>query len=232
MSERAGHLVLPNGEACPGPSGQAGACGPAGGLISGPASTTITPMARVIRVFGAALAVLAAAALAAGCSGPDAGSPRPSVPADAAESVHGQPSQLELTAHSCGSTQLLMGATPAWIGRATDANTPRPYPFAVSDQGNAAAFLFGYPLTAPSRPNMSNKILWVVRTPSGGQPLIITARHLGASRPVVRFQLSADSVPTTIYPSIIDVPVPGCWHFTLQWLHGSATANLQYTARN
>jgi len=68
-----------------------------------------------------------------------------------------------------------MGPTPAWIGRATDANTPRSYPFAVTDQGNAAAFLFGYPLTAPSRPNMSNKILWVVRTPNGGQPLIITA---------------------------------------------------------
>jgi hypothetical protein len=125
-----------------------------------------------------------------------------------------------------------MGATPAWIGRATDANTPRSYPFTVSDQGNAAAFLFGYPLTAPSRPNMSNKILWVVRTPSGGQPLMITARHLGASRPVVRVQLSADSVPAEIYPSIIDVPVPGCWHFTLQWLHGSATINLQYTARD
>ncbi len=76
-----------------------------------------------------------------------------------------------------------MGPTPAWIGRATDANTPRSYPFAVSDQGNAAAFLFGYPLTAPSRPNMSNKILWVVRTPNGGQPLIITARHLGDQKP-------------------------------------------------
>jgi len=125
-----------------------------------------------------------------------------------------------------------MGPTPAWSGRATDANTPRSYPFAVSDQGNAAAFLFGYPLTAPSRPNMSNKILWVVRTPNGGQPLIITARHLGASRPVVRAQLSADSVPAEIYPSIIDVPVPGCWDFTLQWLHGSATVNLQYTARD
>jgi hypothetical protein len=188
-------------------------------LILGARATTIAPMTQVARVFGVALAVLAAAALVPGCSGssgssgPDLGSPRPSVPAGAAEPAHGRPSQLELTAHSCGSTQLLMGPAPAWIGRATDANTPTSYPFAVSDQGNAAAFLFGYPLTTPSRPDMSNKILWVVRTPSGGQPLIITARHLGGRRPVVRVQLSADSMPAEIYPSSIDLPVPGCWHF-------------------
>jgi hypothetical protein len=191
-------------------------------------------MAQVVRVFAAALAALAAAALAAGCSGssgPGAGRPRPSVAAGAAGTTHGQQSQTALTAHSCGSTQLLQGPTPAWIGHATDANTPRSYPFAVSDQGNAAAFLFGYPLTAPSRADMTNKILWVVRTPNGGQPLTITARHVSASQPVVRVQLPADSGPGEIYPSIIDVPTPGCWQFTLQWPHASATVDLQYTAR-
>jgi len=200
-------------------------------LISMPASVTVTPMAQVIRVFAGALA---AAALAAGCSassGPPAGSPRPSVPAGAARSTHGQQSQTALTAHSCGSTQLLKGSTPAWIGRATDANTPAFLPFALSDQGNAAGFLFGYPLTAPSRPDMNNKILWVVRTPNGGQPLMITARRVGVSGPVVRVQLPADSGPGEIYPSIIDVPTPGCWHFTLQWPHASATVDLQYSAR-
>ena len=195
-------------------------------------------MAQVPRAFAAALAALAAAAVAAGCSGssgssgPDAGSPRPSVQAGGTEPAHGQQSQLELTAHSCGSTQLLKGPAPAWIGRATDANTPASQPFAVSDQGNAAGFLFGYPLTAPSRPNMNNKILWVVRTPRDGQALIITVRHMGASRGVVRVQLPADSGPGEIYPSIIDVPAPGCWHFTLQWRHASATVDLQYTARD
>ena len=191
-------------------------------------------MARLVRALAAALAALAPAALAAGCSGssvPAAGSPRPSVSAGAARSTHGQQPPSALTGHSCGSTQLLKGQTPAWIGRATDANTPRSYPFALSDQGNAAAFLFGYPLTAPSRPDMTNKILWVVRTPNGGQPLIITARHVSASQPVVRVQLPADSGPGEIYPSIIDVPTPGCWHFTLQWPHASATVDLQYTAR-
>jgi hypothetical protein len=191
-------------------------------------------MAQVVRVFAAALAALAAAALAAGCSassGPAAGNPRPSVPAGAARTTHGQQSQTVLAAHSCGSTQLLKGATPAWIGRATDANTPAFLPFAVSDQGNAAAFVFGYPLTAPSRPDINNKILWVVRTPNGGQPLTITARHVSASGPVVRVQLPADSGPGQIYPSIIDVPTPGCWHFTLQWPHANATVDLLYTAR-
>ena len=192
-------------------------------------------MAHVVRVFAAALAALAAAALAGGCSGspgPRAGSRRPSVPSGAARSADGQRSPLELTAHSCGSTQLLEGPAPAWIGRATDANTPAFLPFAVSDQGNAAGFLFGYPLTAPSRPDMSNKILWVVRTPRDGQALVITARRVGASRPVVHVQLPADSVPGEIYPSIIDVPAPGCWHFTLRWHHASATVDLQYTAED
>jgi hypothetical protein len=203
-------------------------------LISAAASTTVTPMAQVVRVFAAALAALAAAALTAGCSGSSglaARSPRPSVPASAARTTPGQQSPLALTAHSCGSTQLLTGPTPAWIGRATDANTPASLPFAVSDQGNAAGFLFGYPLTAPSRPDMNNKILWVVRTPRDGQPLVITARQVGASRPVVRVQLPADSGPGEIYPSIIDVPAPGCWHFTLQWPHARATVDLRYTAR-
>jgi hypothetical protein len=196
-------------------------------------STTVTPMAQVVRVFAAALAALATAALAAGCSASSgsAATPRPSAAAGAAKTTHGQQSQTALAEHSCGSTQLLKGPTPAWIGRATDANTPRSYPFAVSDQGNAAAFLFGYPLTAPSRPDMTNKILWVVRTPNGGQPLTITARHVSAGQPVVRVQLPADSGPGEIYPSIIDVPAPGCWQFTLQWPHASATVDLQYTAR-
>lgn len=195
------------------------------------ASATVTPMAQVVRVFAAALAALVAAALAAGCSRPGAGSPRPSVAAGAARTTHGQQSQTALAAHSCGSTQLFKGPTPAWIGRATAANTPASLPFAVSDQGNAAGFLFGYPLTAPSRPNMNNKILWVVRTPRDGQPLVITARQASASGPVVRVQLPADSGPGEIYPSIIDVPTPGCWHFTLQWPHARATVDLLYTAR-
>jgi hypothetical protein len=185
-------------------------------------------MAQVIRGFAAALAV---AALAAGCSGPNAGSPRHSASAGAVRSAQSQRSQSALTAHSCGSTQLLKGPIPAWIGRATDANTPASLPFAVSDQGNAAGFVFGYPLTVASRPNMDNKILWVVRTPNDGQPLMITARRVGVSGPVVRVQLPADSGPGEIYPSIIDVPTAGCWHFTLQWPHASATVDLQYTAR-
>jgi hypothetical protein len=188
-----------------------------------------------VRGFAAALAALAAAALVAACSGssgPAAGRPRPSVPASAAKATHGQKSQLGLAAHSCGSTQILNGPAPAWIGRATDSNTPGSQPFAVSDQGNAAGFLFGYPLTSPGRPNMSNKILWVVRTPRDGQPLTITARQVGASRPVVRVQLPADYGPGEIYPSVIDVPAPGCWHFTLQWRHASATVDLQYMARD
>jgi len=38
----------------------------------------------------------------------------------------------------------------------------------------------------------------------------------------------ANSGPGEIYPSIVDVPQPGCWRFDLSWSGHRATVYLEY----
>jgi hypothetical protein len=88
--------------------------------------------------------------------------------------------------------------------------------------------LFGYPLRAGRRQDgANNKILWDMRDPRDGQPLLLTARPL-AGGPAVNLTFPADASPGEIYPSTIDVPTPGCWHMTLQWNGHTATIDLPY----
>jgi hypothetical protein len=93
-----------------------------------------------------------------------------------------------------------------------------------------AAVLFGDPLTAPARADRNNKILWIVRAPRNGHALRLTARPAKSATPVVRLVVPANSSPGEIYPSIVDVPEPGCWHFVLEWSGHRATINLAYQA--
>jgi hypothetical protein len=74
----------------------------------------------------------------------------------------------------------------------------------------------------------SDKILWIVRLPRGGQPLKITAHPVGRAAPVVTSVMSAGSSPGQIYPSDIVVPTPGCWQLTLAWHGHSDTVDLRY----
>ena len=91
-------------------------------------------------------------------------------------------------------------------------------------------FLFADPLTAPAgRSNRTNKILWIVRQPRFGSPLMLNGRQAGKSK-VVRIQRPADSGPGEIYPTIVDVPTPGCWHFTLSWAGHRDEVDLRYDA--
>ncbi len=90
-------------------------------------------------------------------------------------------------------------------------------PYAVSREGNVVAVLFGYPLRAGQRQDgRNNKILWDMRDPRDGKPLHLTARPLaGGSATSLTFPAGAH--PGEIYPSIVDVPTPGCWYLTLEW---------------
>ncbi len=65
--------------------------------------------------------------------------------------------------------------------------------------------------------NPANKILWIVRQPRRGQPLNIGAQPVGFSARDVSMSWPANSSPGEIYPSIDNVPLPGCWRFTLRW---------------
>jgi hypothetical protein len=119
------------------------------------------------------------------------------------------------------------GQAPAWTHTA---NPPTGIPFVVADQGNVAGFVFADPLTADNHRDRSNKVLWVVRTPRAGEPLKITGNRVGVSRPAVRVSVPASSGPGEIYPSIVDVPTPGCWNFTLRWHNARASLTLRYAA--
>ena len=122
---------------------------------------------------------------------------------------------------------------PPWTAAA---EPPLRVPHAMSDDGEVEAFLFGEPLRAghprgePGDPN--NKILWVVHQPRGGRPLQITATRLDGEVDTVQLSLPANSGPGEIYPSIVDVPTAGCWHFALAWNGNQSAINLEYARAN
>jgi hypothetical protein len=183
---------------------------------------------------GATLAAVACAVLATACT---AGHPAPvataaSTPApvsspSAGPAAPGGPPPVrgaKYTSGGCGATRLLRGAAPGW---ASSANPP-PLRYALAERGQAAGFLFGYPLMAGNPQPYSDKILWVVATPRDGLPLRLTGHPVGAAAPVVSSTWPADSTPGEIYPSEIVVPSPGCWQFTLSWKGHSDTVDLWY----
>lgn len=124
----------------------------------------------------------------------------------------------------CGATPLLLGSAPRW---ASSANPP-PIRYALAGQGQAAGFLFGYPLMAGNPQPYSDKILWVVASPRDGMPLQLSGHPLHAAKPAVSSTWPADSSPGEIYPSEIEVPAPGCWQFTLSWNGHTDTIDLWY----
>jgi len=104
---------------------------------------------------------------------------------------------------------------------------PRPrMPYLRSQDGNMVAILFGQPLTVPPAADHNNKILWVSHTPpDSSSALRIEAQLSGGTATVTR------EVPGGPGPSIIDLPRPGCWQFTLRWGQTVDTVSLRYVAR-
>jgi len=125
----------------------------------------------------------------------------------------------------CGSTALYRGASLAWT---RSAGGPMELVQATGHEGDVVAYLFGYPLRAGHPVDPANKILWVVRLPRDGSNLTVFGHPLGTTATGVTQQLPPDSSPGEIYPSIVDVPLPGCWEFALRW-HGHVdTVELPY----
>jgi hypothetical protein len=88
--------------------------------------------------------------------------------------------------------------------------------------------LFVQPLRSGHPTTPSNKILWVVKLLRNGSALEITGHPLAAATPIVAQVQPADSGPGEIYPSTVDVPQPGCWHFDLAWTGHKASVELLY----
>jgi hypothetical protein len=112
---------------------------------------------------------------------------------------------------------------PSWTD---SANPPQGVPRLISPDGNVVAVVWSK-LVAGERDDEQNKILWIMRQPRGGQALQITAT-LPESVTTVTADRPADSSPGEIYPSVVDVPAPGCWHFALDWNGHHSEINLAY----
>lgn len=122
-------------------------------------------------------------------------------------------------AGGCGTTTVYAGPGPA--AASTTGLNELPWAASTPQTAGFAAYLFAsLPLTSGgARPDgATNKILWMSDTPADGG-LLIAAHPLGASSPVVRF----NEPGVLSFPSIIDLPYPGCWQLDLSagTTHGS-----------
>lgn len=90
-------------------------------------------------------------------------------------------------------------------------------------------YLWVHPLYAPEPGTRSNKILWYVRYPRDGSPLVLTGQLSSSRGRTVTASFPANSGPGEIYPSDITVPQPGCWSFTLRWAGHTDHVSLRFT---
>src|SRR6266566_2920438 len=107
--------------------------------------------------------------------------------------------------------------------------SPSPSPSVNRQPASAAGFLFAYPLRAGSVSNPNNKILWVVGVPRDGSDLHVTGHPQNATTPAIDQTFPANSSPGEIYPSIVNVPTAGCWHFDLSWGKNTTSVDLVYS---
>jgi hypothetical protein len=124
-------------------------------------------------------------------------------------------------ASGCGSVAET-GPLPEWA-RSGFSDDGSGVPHVLGRQGDILGVLFGGTLSSPPAPDRSNKILWVSRVPiTPGGSLEITANLDG----------TAETVHQTVHggpgPSGVDLPRPGCWHFTLAWSGHTDAMDLTY----
>jgi hypothetical protein len=123
-------------------------------------------------------------------------------------------------------SEVRIGVLPVWTRAGFSQARPR-MRYELGASGRIAAIPFG-PLTAPPTASHANKILWVshVSPTAPGVSLRILAQRMTGVRqdgtPVVRVVSGGPG------PSIINLPSPGCWRFTLRWSGWTDQLDLQY----
>ena len=101
-------------------------------------------------------------------------------------------------------------------------------------KGDLVAILFGHPLSAPPRPDRSNKVLWVTNpSPSGPASSAPAAPPSDAVGAVVEARLEGSEQRVRkelvgLGPSILDLPAPGCWHLDVTWGPYTDSLSLRY----
>jgi hypothetical protein len=92
------------------------------------------------------------------------------------------------------------------------------------------SFTWPEPLRFPPLPDRHNKILWELRGTghsADSADLRITA-SLNGSQMVVQRRVDGHVTPGPFRPSIIDLPKPGCWTFSLAWGAVRDTVSVRY----
>jgi hypothetical protein len=133
------------------------------------------------------------------------------IPTAPVASATAPPPAASPIAGGCGNTQVFAGPGPdAALGL-----SPNPWAATSPSASGITAYFWRqapYIAAGPVNPDGgSNKILWMDDRDPQALDLVIAARPLGASSPVVRFRIP----PGSGYPSTIDLPTPGCWHLDL-----------------
>ena len=131
----------------------------------------------------------------------------------------------------CGSTTVYQGSPPSWlVDAAGGPAAPSTIPYVSSPSGLIGGFIFGYPLRAGTPANRASKVLWAVATTRNGASLEIQGHPQHASTPVLTYRFPDNASPGEIYPSIVEVPSPGCWTFTMSWGTSQAEVQLSFAA--
>jgi hypothetical protein len=120
------------------------------------------------------------------------------------------------------------GVLPVWARGGFSDPKPR-IPHVLGRSRKIVAILFAYPLLSPPPRDHNNKILWVARRANGAALRIRAQRMVGSDRigaPVSRTIAGGPG------PSIVNLPAPGCWRFTLRWASQTDTLDLRYHRRS
>ena len=138
----------------------------------------------------------------------------PTAPATPAASVATSPvASPDAVGGGCGTTQFFSGHGPdSALG--LDGN---PWARAQPTSAGFVAYMWAPPpdlLVASGPDDPGSKVLWINTVVPSGR-LAITAHPAGAPSPTATFHIDPASAPDGNYPSIIDLPTPGCWHLEL-----------------
>ncbi|MFI7018978.1 hypothetical protein [Streptomyces sp. NPDC050164] len=169
---------------------------------------------------GALIALVTAAVLtASGCSGSESNP-------DKAQATKSTRTAAAPNAAGGCRPAVKQGSLPSWARKGFPREVSQRH--IIGDKGEIAAVLFGYPYHAPAAKGRENKILWVAKDTeeaAGRGPddrLTIKAGLAGTNEVVTR------SVTGGPGPSLIDLPKPGCWRFSLSWAGHSDTLDIEY----
>ena len=97
---------------------------------------------------------------------------------------------------------------PAWARAGFDPPTD-PVSHWVGDEQAIVAVPFGWPLRDRQPQGRDNKILWIARSGQGPLSIVAVEQRTGES--------VTQELPQGPGPSVVTMPRPGCWRFTLRW---------------